>query len=391
MARKTANAPTPIRRPDPWHKQPEIHRQYLYNDHPNVVTGFISGVFARGLMRETAHRRYYQGTVVASRKSILFTLRQHDWQVFLDSTDHDDGQGQIACVREDGALMVQWHNETTISATVASTDKALADTMLGVFKTWVNNAPARGQVFVLGTSGDKLALMPLGTTNSPFQPENYGAEARAAFAAAVRELTDATPNGRLTVLDGPPGTGKSFYVRGLIHAVEKAQFVLVPADMVSQLGHPQFIPTLLRKKENMPIVVVLEDADEALVKRMGDNISSIAALLNLADGIFGELLDVRVIATTNARKLELEPAMMRQGRLSQHIHVGELSPDEAFAALQKLLPNETLVNNPFFKPVILADVYRAARALGWASPPPTSKAARQPRSLGFHPWEDDYE
>ncbi len=49
-------------------------------------------------------------------------------------------------------------------------------------------------------------------------------------------------------------------------------------------------------------MLIVEDADECLVQRGSDNMSTIASVLNISDGILGSILDVRVLATTNAEK-----------------------------------------------------------------------------------------
>lgn len=111
----------------------------------------------------------------------------------------------------------------------------------------------------------------------------------------------------------------------------------------------------------------MEDADKCLVTRAGDNINSIQSLLNLGDGILGSLLDLRIIATTNAKKLEMEPAILRAGRLCKRLEVGNLSTKEGSSIFKRLVPTmeEMPVRLTSTKDISLAEVYGLARSFGW--------------------------
>ena len=168
-------------------------------------------------------------------------------------------------------------------------------------------------------------------------------------------------------------------IRALLHEVPDAMFVLISPDMVPSLQGPDLLPVLLANKQNYalsgPIVLVLEDADRCLVRREGDNISEIQSLLNLGDGILGSLLDLRIVATTNAKKLEMEAALLRPGRLSQRLEVGPLDFEAARGIFNRLLPEANFpeklqTDNPHNRlKMTLAEVYALARKSGWEPAP----------------------
>jgi len=168
--------------------------------------------------------------------------------------------------------------------------------------------------------------------------------------------------GSLLILDGEPGTGKTYFIRGLVHAIE-AVWVFVPPGLVSHLGSPDFLPAVLdlsKRHKPKPIILIVEDADECLVTRASDNISAISAILNLTDGILGRALNLRVVATTNARRTEIDHALQRAGRLAAHIAFPALDVQQAFAIASRLLgPDSRLVRFATQTPT-LADVYAAA-------------------------------
>ena len=77
------------------------------------------------------------------------------------------------------------------------------------------------------------------------------------------------------------------------------------------------------------------------------------------------MLDIRIIATTNAGKLELDKAITRPGRMCQHISFDNLCVKDATNLYTKLVKKPTEEIN---KPLTLAEVYRMARQDGWVAP-----------------------
>jgi hypothetical protein len=169
-------------------------------------------------------------------------------------------------------------------------------------------------------------------------------------------------------------TGKTYLVRSILSDAPKTAYVLVPANLIESLGSPEILPALTQAKREFegPIMLIIEDADYALVQRGEKNMNAISSMLNLGDGILGSILDVRILATTNAEKLQMDPATQRPGRLCRHIEVGVLPPANATAALSRLLGKAV---RPFTEPVTLAQVYAAARAQGWMPPPKAKNTA----------------
>jgi len=167
----------------------------------------------------------------------------------------------------------------------------------------------------------------------------------------------------------------TFIARALLADVPNAAFVVVPPHLVKDLGSPELIPALVQAKNygsDGPIVLVLEDADKVLVNRAAGDMAAISSLLNLGDGILGGVIDARILATTNASKLEMDPATRRPGRLCSHVDVGSLDPEHASSILRRLTGKNITAN----KPVTLAQIYYVARKHGWMPPPKTPERPR---------------
>jgi len=228
----------------------------------------------------------------------------------------------------------------------------------------------KGVVFTLARGMGGYSLNRLGVAGTPLERENYNPEVLSGYDHVVADLNTESPCGRLVILSGEPGSGKTYLVRALLSQVPKAAYVLVPSHLVGDLSGPEILPALTAAKSefNGPIVLIIEDADRVLVNRKEGDMDAISAMLNLGDGILGAVLDVRILATTNAETLEMDPATQRPGRLCQHIRVGALSPLEANKAFQRLTGKQ--VN--FRQPTTLAEVYKLARKFGWAPPPKES-------------------
>lgn len=277
----------------------------------------------------------------------------------------------------DGKYSIQVHTNTEKLAT------DLADL---VREEWFERE-REGSVQILVRNRGTLQFEELGIGAQPLIEGNYTEDTLASYGRAVDDLKTSTPRGRIVLLEGPTGTGKSFMIRAFLHDVPEAMFCLVPSELVSSLTGPEFINILMEhcSEHEGPVVLILEDADEVLVPRGMDNMGGISALLNLGDGLVGSLLDVRLLCTTNAKVGEVDRAILRKGRMSEHISVQSLPGVQATRVLSRLLgkaPDDIPVGTEgidwFADEVVsLADVYSKARDLGWAPTKPSSEPSRQ--------------
>ena len=146
---------------------------------------------------------------------------------------------------------------------------------------------------------------------------NYGED----FPAWEQQWTQRmrrTPSG-LTIFHGPPGCGKTSYLRALMaRLIDKAVFYFIPVSEAEMLSNPRFVSFWIKqtkRHQKKTKIVLLEDAEELLLPRDTGNRDKVSTLLNLADGFLGDHLKLHVIATTNAPVRELDSALLRPGRL----------------------------------------------------------------------------
>lgn len=149
----------------------------------------------------------------------------------------------------------------------------------------------------------------------------------------------------ITILEGPPGTGKTSYIRHLMARLKDShRFYFVPSSNLAVLKDSEFVDFWSEQRRWYPerqLAVILEDAEEALLPRRTENRAEVSVLLNITDGLLGEFLRLHVLCTINCTLDQLDPALLRPGRLVARHHFGRLDRNQAAAlarTLGKALP-----------------------------------------------------
>ncbi len=322
-------------------------------------------------------RRFY-GNLTVEPVEFMARMVKLGFRAIRTTALSDITAGSHILVHEDALLTCNLTAKGKSGDTYFTTANVkLFGELCAYFKTlFVADDPKLGPVYALAKTSDGYAISRVGVAGVPLVRENYHPDAIESYNHIIRDLKSPSPSGRLVIFSGEPGTGKTYFVRSMLTEVPKATFLLVPPQLMKDLGEPAILPTLAEAKEHLdgPIVLLAEDGDKCLVERdMGGDMATIQSVLNLGDGILGSLLDVRIVITTNAETFKMDRAALRPGRLSRHLHVGPLDAEHAEAVVRRLVGPSAV--GGFTGPTTLAMAYGKARELGWVAPTTVVTAA----------------
>lgn len=179
--------------------------------------------------------------------------------------------------------------------------------------------------------------------------DNYPVAARDSLESLLDiKLEDLS--GHFGVLHGPPGTGKTHYLRALMQAWRNQANFLYVMDPEDLFNDASYLDQALfdNARAGTWNVILCEDAEEFIAPDAKKDVGqALSRLLNLGDGMLGQGLQTLFIFTTNAKLDSLHPAMIRPGRCFKNIDVPLFTPKEA----------TTWLGAPVEKEVSLAELY----------------------------------
>jgi hypothetical protein len=204
--------------------------------------------------------------------------------------------------------------------------------------------------------------------------------------------------GGIMIFHGEPGTGKSSYIKYLMESMPNADFVVLDPNTIQNFSEDfknYLIQNSLSKKfyREEPVgdscdeisghnreygkglqlaevscggssfsgkIYVLEDAEKLLLKRNETtNPVNLSNILNITDGIVGDLVKTKFICTFNCDLSEIDSALLRKGRLLQKYEFKALTGETLDALAKELgLPED----HP--KSMTLAEIYGYTESTG---------------------------
>jgi hypothetical protein len=139
----------------------------------------------------------------------------------------------------------------------------------------------------------------------------------------------------ILLLIGPPGTGKTTFIRGLLHHAQQNAVVTYDEKILERdYVFARFI-------EDDAGVMVIEDADNFLMSRKEGN-TMMHRFLNVGDGLIG-IKGKKLIFSTNLPSIkDIDPALIRAGRCFDILHFDNYNQEQA----EKLSKKLNIVLNP---------------------------------------------
>lgn len=128
------------------------------------------------------------------------------------------------------------------------------------------------------------------------------------------------------LLYGPPGCSKTLMVKALATEAELNFLAVKGAELISMyVGESErAVREVFRKARAASPSIIFFDEIDSIASTRKSELNVLTTLLNEMDG-FEELRNVLVVAATN-KPQQIDPALMRPGRLDNIVYVGP--PDE---------------------------------------------------------------
>ena len=160
----------------------------------------------------------------------------------------------------------------------------------------------------------------------------------------ICELIEKEDSPELMLFYGDPGTGKTSLIKHLISKYDDKSFVFIDGTLLANVSQEKLMSYFL---ENQSTIFILEDCEKVLMNREHYANPVMPILLNLTDGIIGDVLGIKLICTFNTALSNIDKALIRKGRLSLKYEFKKLTKDKVSNILGKTADKE----------MTLADIY----------------------------------
>lgn len=152
----------------------------------------------------------------------------------------------------------------------------------------------------------------------------------------------------LYLFHGIQGTGKTSYIKHIVKNTKK-KVIFMSSASIEMFTDSTFLDFILSYSNS---IIIIEDGESLIMKRSEMNTNPvISSILNLTSGLTGDMLKLQFVVTFNCDVSEIDPALMRTGRLINSYEFKELPIDKSNNLL------EVLGHPKQDKEMLLCDIY----------------------------------
>ena len=153
---------------------------------------------------------------------------------------------------------------------------------------------------------------------------NYLPGVKTKIDSLLAKLKQGNNSAKLIILNGPPGSGKTHFIRSLCTEFKENfdfEFSIEPANFFANSSY--FVQSLLTEDvfaSQKGKIVILEDIDDLLSHNNKEKYSDIITkFLNVLDGFIGQGKNFYLVVTCNTEEQKLSKAVTRAGRCLSYI------------------------------------------------------------------------
>lgn len=230
----------------------------------------------------------------------------------------------------------------------SKTEYSKVQTVINEVVKFIERDRRKPSISLLISSFDGLKCEDLEITKPKLRiADNYNDDFEEIHKMIFKRLSKKNDKG-LVLLHGKAGTGKTSYIRYLIASLKK-EVIFLPPNMAGAMTSPNFLSVLINNPNS---IFVIEDAENILIDRETNGHSPVSALLNLADGLLADCLNIQIICSFNTDLSKVDKALLRKGRLIAKYEFKELETHKAQQLSNKLGFKTTIT-----QPMTLTAVY----------------------------------